>query len=94
MLRYWNLLKYASNEGYEIFDFGRSTCDEGNYNFKKQWGANPATLQWTHLETDGEIIQDTLGKSRQRSNLEKVQHHILIIVINSFGSKARKYILL
>ena len=52
MLRYWNLLKYASNEGYEIFDFGRSTCDEGNYNAN-----SPLIVQKRELGVAGVIAR-------------------------------------
>lgn len=46
MLLYWNLLKFSTNAGYPVFDFGRSTPKEGTFRFKKQWGANPESLHW------------------------------------------------
>lgn len=49
MLLYWTMLEYACDNGYTKFDFGRSTPDEGTYNFKKQWGANPQPLFWQVL---------------------------------------------
>ena len=39
MLIYWNILKYACENGYRIFDFGRCTPEENTFRFKKQWGA-------------------------------------------------------
>jgi len=46
MLLYWTCLKFACEQGYRTFDFGRSTRDGGTYNFKEQWGAQPIQLCW------------------------------------------------
>jgi len=46
MLLYWGLLRYACDNGFKFFDFGRSTTDEGTYKFKQQWGALPTPLYW------------------------------------------------
>jgi hypothetical protein len=31
-----------------VFDFGRSTPDDGTYHFKEQWGARPEQLWWEY----------------------------------------------
>jgi serine/alanine adding enzyme len=46
MLLYWNALKFACENGYKVFDFGRSTLWESTYRFKEQWGAKPVQLYW------------------------------------------------
>ena len=46
MLLYWSILKYACEQGYKRFDFGRSTPNKGTYRFKKQWGPTPHQLYW------------------------------------------------
>jgi len=46
MLLYWTVLQYACENGYNVFDFGRSTPGEGTYKFKEQWGARPVQLYW------------------------------------------------
>lgn len=46
MLLYWSVLKFACDNGYKVFDFGRSTPGEGTYRFKEQWGAKPIQLYW------------------------------------------------
>jgi len=46
MKLYWEVLKYAVQNGYEIFDFGRSSKDASTYKFKKQWGATSFDLYW------------------------------------------------
>ncbi len=46
MFLYWNCLKYACDEGYQIFDFGRSSKGGSTYKFKEQWGAQPVPHYW------------------------------------------------
>jgi hypothetical protein len=31
-----------------VFDFGRSTPNEGTFKFKEQWGATPIPLHWEY----------------------------------------------
>lgn len=53
MLLYWNVLEYACEQQYALFDFGRSTVDAGTYRFKKQWGAQPQQLYWHYWMRSG-----------------------------------------
>jgi FemAB-related protein (PEP-CTERM system-associated) len=46
---YWQAVSFAIERGFREFDFGRSTPNEGTYNFKKQWGARPVELHWQYL---------------------------------------------
>jgi serine/alanine adding enzyme len=47
-LLYWNMLKDAVTAGVSVFDFGRSTPNDGTYQFKQQWGAEPVQLWWEY----------------------------------------------
>lgn len=59
MLLYWSFLEYACDQGYNFFDFGRSTFGEGTYKFKQQWGAEAFPLQWAYwTATNNENPQD------------------------------------
>jgi FemAB-related protein (PEP-CTERM system-associated) len=53
MLLYWRVLIFACEQGYRIFDFGRSTPGEGTYKFKEQWGSRPVQLFWYYWLRDG-----------------------------------------
>jgi FemAB-related protein (PEP-CTERM system-associated) len=48
-LLYWQAIEAAVAEGCDVFDFGRSTPDEGTYKFKEQWGASPVPLHWEYV---------------------------------------------
>jgi FemAB-related protein (PEP-CTERM system-associated) len=53
MLLYWSVLTFACQNGYRVFDFGRSTPGEGTYKFKEQWGAKPVQLYWHYWLKNG-----------------------------------------
>ena len=53
MLLYWNILKFACEQGYTQFDFGRSSPDEGTYKFKEQWGSRPVQCYWHYWLATG-----------------------------------------
>jgi FemAB-related protein (PEP-CTERM system-associated) len=50
---YWHMLKFSTERGFAIFDFGRSTPNEGTFHFKRQWGAEPLELVWEYWRADG-----------------------------------------
>jgi len=56
MLLYWEVLKYSTEQGYQQFDFGRSTINAGTYRFKKQWGAKPKQLYWHYWLAEGQDV--------------------------------------
>ena len=94
MLLYWNLLKYAANQGYGQFDFGRSTIGEGTYKFKKQWGAKPMPLAWKTLDGDGNQIveQAGSGNSKIRPIIENIWRRLPLGMTLFIGPALRKYI--
>jgi serine/alanine adding enzyme len=55
MLLYWTMLEYACKKGFHLFDFGRSTPDEGTYKFKEQWGAVPRPIYWQNISLNGHL---------------------------------------
>jgi FemAB-related protein (PEP-CTERM system-associated) len=71
MLLYWSCLQFACEQGYTIFDFGRSTKGESTYKFKEQWGAMPSPMQWSYWLRDGVKIPDmTPGNQKYRLAIE------------------------
>jgi FemAB-related protein (PEP-CTERM system-associated) len=55
-LLYWGAIEQAAADHCRIFDFGRSTPDEGTYRFKEQWGARPLPLCWEYQLQSGRSI--------------------------------------
>lgn len=56
MFLYWSILSFASEHGFRLFDFGRSTIGSGTHRFKKQWGAQDVPLSWVYWIPNGESL--------------------------------------
>ena len=41
--KYWDLMRRACERGLKVFDYGRSKRGTGSFDFKKNWGFEPAT---------------------------------------------------
>jgi FemAB-related protein (PEP-CTERM system-associated) len=55
---YWELMKYGSEQGYKIFDFGRSKKGSGSFDFKKHWGMTPQQLHYQYYLNRSPQIPD------------------------------------
>lgn len=45
---YWSCIEKGCREGYQYFDFGRSSWHSNTFKFKKQWVAEPTQLTWQY----------------------------------------------
>ncbi len=53
---YWDLMRRACERGFKVFDFGRSKRGTGSFDFKKNWGFEPAPLFYEYfLVKDREV---------------------------------------
>jgi FemAB-related protein (PEP-CTERM system-associated) len=62
-LLYWTAVRQAGADGARIFDFGRSTPEEGTYHFKKQWGAEAEPLCWEYRLMPNAVMPDHSPKN-------------------------------
>ena len=46
--KYWELMRRACERGLRVFDYGRSKRETGSYDFKKNWGFEPAPLHYEY----------------------------------------------
>jgi FemAB-related protein (PEP-CTERM system-associated) len=46
--KYWELMRRACERGVKVFDYGRSKRGTGPYDFKKNWGFEPAPLAYEY----------------------------------------------
>jgi len=46
--KYWELLRRACERGIRVFDYGRSKHGTGSFDFKKNWGFEPAPLSYEY----------------------------------------------
>lgn len=92
MLLYWNLLKFATDRGCRVFDFGRSSYGEGTYRFKKQWGAEPVPLSWTSYDSEGTVQENAAGGQRLRGVAESLWRLLPVRLTTVIGPSIRKFV--
>jgi serine/alanine adding enzyme len=92
MFLYWNILRSSIEQGYTVFDFGRSSKDAGTLRFKKQWGAEQKQLYWYYqLASEGAIPQINHSNPKYRL-LINVWKKLPVSVCNLIGPKIVKSI--
>lgn len=71
---YWELMKYGCENGYRVFDFGRSKEGTGSFDFKRHWGFEPVPLAYQyHLNGIDELpnLSPTNPKYQRKIQLWK-----------------------
>ncbi len=93
MLLYWNCMKYAADNNKKIFDFGRSTENEGTFRFKKQWGAVPAPLLWySSASSKSQATRERRANVSKRETLAQIWKTMPVPIASLLGPRFRKYI--
>jgi serine/alanine adding enzyme len=92
MLLYVRMLEYACDQGYQTFDFGRSTIGEGSYKFKEQWGAAPAPLYWQYTFLDGKSPGAGFSENETREWAAHCWSKLPLFVTKFIGPHIRKHI--
>ena len=92
MLLYWTMIKYACDNGYKYFDFGRSTPEEGTYKFKQQWGAYPEPLRWQCIHLNGRPDDDHASEKSKFKIAIKCWQKLPVPVTGIIGPMIRKNI--
>ncbi len=85
MLLYWLMIRDAIARGYRVFDFGRSTRDEGTYQFKKQWGAADSPFFWEYALAEGRSLPDLGPKSSKFSAAVSAWQRLPLPIANALG---------
>ncbi len=92
MLLYWTMQKYACDNGFKYFDFGRSTPEEGTYKFKKQWSAKPFPLHWQYISLNGKSIEKETPEKSKFDETIKFWQKLPVPVTKILGPMIRQYI--
>ncbi len=94
MLLYWTVLEFSSDSRYPVFDFGRSTKQEGTFRFKRQWGASPAPLYWADFQGTNLVPRAFPHQARGQARLvaEQILSKLPVGISKALGASIRKYI--
>jgi FemAB-related protein (PEP-CTERM system-associated) len=84
-LLYWTVMRDASARGYRQFDFGRSKAGTGAFSFKKNWGFEPAWLEYEYWIPSGGKIPEKNPTNPLFANLSKVWKKLPVPVANFIG---------
>ncbi len=82
---YWMLIKYGCENGYRIFDFGRSKKGTGSFNFKKRWGMQTDDLPYQYYLVRQESLPDTSPLNPKFSLGIRAWQKLPLFVTNSLG---------
>jgi FemAB-related protein (PEP-CTERM system-associated) len=55
---YWEVMRRAAARGCRMFDYGRSKVGTGAFAFKKNWGFEPAPLQYCFRLAPGAVVPE------------------------------------
>lgn len=99
MLLYSTLLSFAADNGYQQFDFGRSSPGGGTYLFKEQWGAQPSKLYWYDDIGNGSFVKQTdqtksysSDRTGRRSMAVRLWQQLPATGAHWLGPRIRRYI--
>jgi FemAB-related protein (PEP-CTERM system-associated) len=87
VLLYWHLIRYAIEQGATVFDFGRSTPNEGTYKFKEQWGAGPEPVCWEYRLLTRSSLPDQSPKNPKFQAAIAVWKRLPLGVTNWLGPR-------
>ncbi|MCA1651270.1 MAG: GNAT family N-acetyltransferase [Acidobacteria bacterium] len=84
-LLYWEMLKWAIEHRFHTFDFGRSTPNDGPYQFKAQWKAQPHPLSWEYALVNGSTMPDQSPKNPKFSLAIRLWQRLPVSVATTLG---------
>jgi len=82
---YWHMLKFSVERGLGVFDFGRSTPNEGTFHFKRQWGAEPHELVWEYWNAAGRPSPELNPKNPKFDLAIRVWQRLPVSVATALG---------
>jgi FemAB-related protein (PEP-CTERM system-associated) len=91
-LLYWTALQFAIQNGFQQFDFGRSTPNEGTYRFKEQWGARPTQLHWQYLLCENETLPELNTKNPKYQQAISIWRRMPVFLTKLIGPSIVKNI--
>jgi FemAB-related protein (PEP-CTERM system-associated) len=92
MLLYWETLRNGCAQGFQRFDFGRSSRGSGTYRFKRQWGAEEEPLFWYTIRLDGRRDRPRPSAARHAAWLTGSWRRLPLAATRRLGPHIRKYL--
>ena len=90
MYLYWQMLEFAEQAGFSVFDFGRCTSGSGTWRFKKQWGAEEVPLYWHYWMRDSGELPILNADNPKYSSAVSLWRRLPLWMTNSIGPQIVK----
>lgn len=88
---YWSLMIHGMEQGYRVFDFGRSKVDTGAYHFKRHWGFEPTPLPYQYLLVRQRSIPDLSPRNPRFAAAIRLWQRIPLAVTQWIGPHVIRY---
>jgi FemAB-related protein (PEP-CTERM system-associated) len=82
---YWELMRRSREQGYRLFDFGRSKAGTGPYSFKKNFGFEPQPLPYEYHLVKSDKVPEINPLNPQYRLLIKTWSRLPLPVANFIG---------
>jgi FemAB-related protein (PEP-CTERM system-associated) len=82
---YWMLIKHGCENGYRVFDFGRSKKGTGSFDFKKRWGMAMIDLPYRYALVRRQSLPDTSPLNPKFALAIRLWSKLPIPVANTLG---------
>jgi FemAB-related protein (PEP-CTERM system-associated) len=90
---YWMLIKFACENGYRVFDFGRSKKGTGSFDFKKRWGMTMTDLPYEYFLVGRESMPDTSPLNPKFALMVRTWQKLPLPVANSIGPLISRHLI-
>jgi FemAB-related protein (PEP-CTERM system-associated) len=89
---YWMLIRYGCENGYRIFDFGRSKKGTGSFDFKKRWGMTMTDLPYQYYLVKATAPPDTSPLNPKFSLGIRLWRRLPLPLANSLGPLVSRHL--
>jgi FemAB-related protein (PEP-CTERM system-associated) len=83
--KYWQLMKRGCERGFRMFDFGRSKRGTGQFDFKKNWGFEPAPLYYEYYLVNADSVPEHNPLNPKYRLFIKIWQKLPISLANTVG---------
>jgi FemAB-related protein (PEP-CTERM system-associated) len=90
---YGMLIRYGCENGYKIFDFGRSKKGTGSFDFKKRWGMTMSELPYEYLLVRKQSMPDTSPLNPKFSKAIQIWQRLPLPLTQVIGPLVSKHLI-
>jgi FemAB-related protein (PEP-CTERM system-associated) len=90
--KYWELMRRACTRGVRVFDYGRSKRGTGSFDFKRNWGFEPAPLAYEYLLLKRDSIPQNNPLNPKYRVFIALWRHLPTSLVNRLGPSIARFL--